>query len=86
MARAELYQITIWLRVMDARALKRAATELAEAIGMSEWEVSCGTDEDQLLMLLDPGTLPGVHIIETSISRHLRTHSELPRIAQSRHD
>jgi hypothetical protein len=68
MAAAELYQITIWLKVTDARALKYAATELAGAIEMPGSGHTCGNTEDQLLMLLDPGTLPGVKIIETNIS------------------
>jgi hypothetical protein len=57
-----IYQVTIWLSVTDASALNCAATELAEAIDIPERDVPHSIRDD-LLMLLDPGALPGIQIL-----------------------
>jgi hypothetical protein len=64
-----VYQVTIWLSVTDARALKCAATELAEAIETPRWNVPRNI-RDHLLMLLDPGALPGIQILGAVVNSH----------------
>jgi hypothetical protein len=62
-----IYQVTIWLSVTDASALNCAATELAEAIDTPERDVPHSIRDD-LLTLLDPGTLPGIQILGTVVN------------------
>jgi hypothetical protein len=74
MPAGEIYEITICVTVTDVRALKNAAIELAEAIEVPGWQTSLSRTEDQLLMLVDPGALPGVDITRTCINRKSRNH------------
>jgi len=61
--------VTFCVAVTDAPALRRAAAQLANAIGVFDWEATrCGVRDD-LLMLLDPGPLAGVKILETIVDR-----------------
>ena len=62
-----VYQVTIWLSVTDAHALKCAATELAEAMETPRWHVPRSI-RDHVLMLLDPGALPGIEVLGTVVN------------------
>jgi hypothetical protein len=62
------YQVTIWLTVTDPLALKNASTELAKAIEMPGWNTRRGI-RDHLLMLIEPGEIPGVKILETVVNQ-----------------
>jgi hypothetical protein len=62
------YQVTIWLTVTDPRMLEGAATELAKAIEMPDWN-SRRDIRDHLLMLIEPGEIPGVRVLETVVNQ-----------------
>ena len=67
MATHNTYHVTICLTVSDTEALRQVAARLAKAIGIARWKPSRRSTEDDLIMLLDPGPLPGVEIIETLV-------------------
>ena len=67
MATHNTYHVTICLTVTDARALRETAARLATALGIARWHFTRRSTEDDLIMLLDPGPLPGVQIIETLV-------------------
>ena len=67
-----IYQVTIWLSVTDARAVRCAATELAEAMETPRWSLPSSI-RDHLLTLLDPGALPGIEILGTVVNALGRT-------------
>ena len=60
---AKTYYVSFRLTVTDARALRRAAAQLAQDVGIAGWEAFRRSTQDDLTMLLDPGTLPGAEII-----------------------
>jgi hypothetical protein len=62
------YQVTIWLTVTDPGLLEGAATELANAIEIPHWD-SRRDCRDHLLMLIEPGEIPGVRILETVVNQ-----------------
>jgi hypothetical protein len=66
--KSKSYRVTIWLTVTDSKALKRAAMELAEAIEMPGRETRRNTRDD-LLMLIDPGEIPGVRVLGTVVDQ-----------------
>jgi hypothetical protein len=47
--------------------LEGAATELANAIEMPDWDTRRDI-RDHLLMLIEPGEIPGVRILETVVN------------------
>jgi hypothetical protein len=67
MAKDKTYNVTVCLTVTDAQALRTAAAHLARALGIAGWKST--RTEDDLIMMLDPGSLPGVEIIETLVCR-----------------
>jgi hypothetical protein len=66
--KSKSYQVTIWLTVTDPMALKSAAVELAEAIEMPGRETRRDTRDD-LLMLIEPGEIPGVSVLGTVVDQ-----------------
>jgi hypothetical protein len=67
MATHNTYHVTIRLTVSDAQALRQAAARLAKALGIAHWQSTRRSTEENLVMLLDPGPLPGAEIIETLV-------------------
>jgi hypothetical protein len=71
------YHVTICLTVTDAQALRETAARLAKALGLARWQSSRRSTEDNLILLLDPGPLPGVEIIETVVKSPSEMTAEL---------
>ena len=83
MATHNTYHVTICLTVSDAQALRQAAAQLAKALGIGGRKSIRRSTEDDLIMLLDPGLLPGVEIIETVVKSPSEMRAELKDPAQS---
>ena len=62
-------QVTVYVTITDPEALRLAAETRALEDGLTEeaWHEIRKSTSDDLIMLLDPGTLPGCKIFETQV-------------------